>query len=168
MNLQTSQARWLFFVDSIKLLSGTVLMVRFNACLIIASDEWVSCRKRNDRMIHRFSDVPRCMIFRHSLFSMPRRFGYAPRSMTNVRLRHGRTAMKDQHFAAFILDVETWLLEDAQGPQGFAGLGLDGHISSLYVRSNCVRQGVGKRLRPLSMSKRTSHSSRLHGSKPVQ
>ena len=31
-------------------------------------------------------------------------------------------------------------------PKGLQAFGLDGHISSLYVRSNCVRQGVGKRL----------------------
>ena len=55
-------------------------------------------------------------------------------------------AAKEERFAPFILDVETWILEDARGPAGFGGMGADGHIASLYVRADCARQGVGRML----------------------
>lgn len=50
------------------------------------------------------------------------------------------------HFRRFILGVSTYVAEDDRGIVGFAGLGSDGHVTSVYVRQDCVRQGLGSRL----------------------
>jgi putative acetyltransferase len=47
------------------------------------------------------------------------------------------------YFRDFILGVTTYLAENDTGILGFAGLGDDGHVASVYVRHDCLRQGIG-------------------------
>lgn len=49
-------------------------------------------------------------------------------------------------FRQFILGVSTYVAEDDRGIVGFAGLGSDGHVASVYVRQDCIRQGIGSYL----------------------
>lgn len=49
-------------------------------------------------------------------------------------------------FRAFVLGPETLVLEDDTGLVGFAGWRPDGHVASLYVRPDRMRQGHGQRL----------------------
>ena len=72
-------------------------------------------------------------------------------------------ALKEQEFASFILDAETWISEDELGPTGFAGLKMNGHISSLYVREDCVRQGIGNALLNHLLQRAKAHGiSKVH------
>ena len=49
-------------------------------------------------------------------------------------------------FREFILRPRTFVAEDASGPLGFCGLEPDGHIASVYVRGDRLREGIGTRL----------------------
>lgn len=49
-------------------------------------------------------------------------------------------------FRQFILGAATYLAEDDRGVVGFAGLETNGHVASVYVRQDCIRQGVGSYL----------------------
>jgi putative acetyltransferase len=49
-------------------------------------------------------------------------------------------------FQQFILGVTTYVAADDRGLVGFAGLGLDGHVASAYVRHDCLSQGIGSAL----------------------
>jgi len=49
-------------------------------------------------------------------------------------------------FRQFILQPVTYIIEDESGIVGFAGIAEDGHIASLYVRSDRGRQGIGSLL----------------------
>ena len=49
-------------------------------------------------------------------------------------------------FEEFVAIPRTIVAEDETGPVGFAGLEEDGHVVSLYVRSDRARRGVGARL----------------------
>jgi len=52
-------------------------------------------------------------------------------------------------FARYILDADTWLAEDGEGPRGFCGVavhGAVGEVHSLYVRAALTRQGLGSAL----------------------
>ena len=72
-------------------------------------------------------------------------------------------ALKKQEFASFILDVETWVSEDELGPSGFAGLKMNGHVSSLYVRKDCARQGIGNALLNHLLQRARDHGiSKVH------
>ncbi len=55
-------------------------------------------------------------------------------------------AQETERFSAFILDAWTLVAEDDSGLLGFAGLGADGHVTSLYVAPAAARRGVGSRL----------------------
>lgn len=55
-------------------------------------------------------------------------------------------ALNKRHFRKFILDVTTFLAVDETGILGFAGIGKDGHIASVYVRHDALHQGVGTAL----------------------
>ncbi|MDJ1168148.1 GNAT family N-acetyltransferase [Roseofilum sp. BLCC_M154] len=55
-------------------------------------------------------------------------------------------ALNKRHFRKFILDVTTFVAVDEMGILGFAGIDKDGHIASLYVRHDCLHQGVGTAL----------------------
>lgn len=52
-------------------------------------------------------------------------------------------------FARYVLDAETWLDEDGEGPRGFCGVAVQGdlgEVHSLYVRATLTRQGLGSAL----------------------
>jgi putative acetyltransferase len=52
-------------------------------------------------------------------------------------------------FARYILEADTWVAEDSEGPRGFCGVAVHGPIGevhSLYVRAALTRQGVGTAL----------------------
>ncbi|MDJ1177176.1 GNAT family N-acetyltransferase [Roseofilum capinflatum] len=55
-------------------------------------------------------------------------------------------ALNKRHFRKFILDVTTFVAVNEAEILGFAGIGLDGHIASLYVRHDCLHQGIGTAL----------------------
>lgn len=46
-------------------------------------------------------------------------------------------------FRQFILEVTTYVAEDDTGMLGFSGIGDDGHVASVYVRHDCLHQGIG-------------------------
>ena len=46
-------------------------------------------------------------------------------------------------FHQFILGVTTYVAEDDTGILGFAGIGDDGYVASVYVRHNCLHRGIG-------------------------
>jgi putative acetyltransferase len=48
-----------------------------------------------------------------------------------------------EQFARFILAVTTFVAEDSSGIVGFAGIGDEGHITSVYVRHDALGQGIG-------------------------
>jgi putative acetyltransferase len=50
------------------------------------------------------------------------------------------------YFYQFIFDATTYIWEDETGIVGFSGLQSNGHITSLYIRHDRVRQGIGKYL----------------------
>ena len=50
------------------------------------------------------------------------------------------------HFRQFILGVNTFVATDKTGILGFAGIGESGHVTSTYVRHDCLHQGVGSTL----------------------
>ncbi|PSN16801.1 GNAT family N-acetyltransferase [filamentous cyanobacterium CCT1] len=49
-------------------------------------------------------------------------------------------------FRQFILGVTTYIAEDDTGIVGFTGIGEDGYVASIYVRHDCLRQGIGSTL----------------------
>lgn len=49
-------------------------------------------------------------------------------------------------FEAYVLQADTWLAEDAEGPLGFCGIDAQGEVRSLYVRAGHTRQGLGSLL----------------------
>lgn len=53
---------------------------------------------------------------------------------------------REEDFRAFVLDPHTLVAEDESGIVGFGGLYEDGHLASLYVRSDRTRHGVGTAL----------------------
>lgn len=58
----------------------------------------------------------------------------------------GRLWPRYAPFRQFILGAATYLAEDDRGVVGFAGLETNGHVASVYVRQDCIRQGVGSYL----------------------
>ncbi|NEP18897.1 MAG: GNAT family N-acetyltransferase [Leptolyngbya sp. SIO4C1] len=49
-------------------------------------------------------------------------------------------------FRAFILEVTTFVACDRASILGFAGIDSNGHIASVYVRHDCLHQGIGSAL----------------------
>ncbi|WP_268742007.1 GNAT family N-acetyltransferase [Nostoc sp. PCC 7524] len=49
-------------------------------------------------------------------------------------------------FQQFILKPTTFIATDETGILGFAGIAEDGHVTSAYVRSDRIRQGIGSTL----------------------
>jgi len=49
-------------------------------------------------------------------------------------------------FQQFILKATTFIASDESGILGFAGIAADGHVTSTYVRSDRIRQGIGSTL----------------------
>lgn len=65
-------------------------------------------------------------------------------------------------FRQFILAVTTFVAIDNTGILGFAGIDEDGHVASVYVRQDCIRQGVGSTLMQAVLDyARADHISRL-------
>ena len=56
------------------------------------------------------------------------------------------STLDTEQFEAFILGVQTYVAETAAGIVGFSGLADDGHVASLYVRHDCLNQGIGSDL----------------------
>ncbi|NEQ48153.1 MAG: GNAT family N-acetyltransferase [Leptolyngbya sp. SIOISBB] len=56
------------------------------------------------------------------------------------------STLDTEQFEAFILDVQTYVAETTAGIVGFSGLAADGHVASLYVRQDCLKQGIGSAL----------------------
>lgn len=54
--------------------------------------------------------------------------------------------LDEEAFQQFILNVTTYVAEAETGILGFAGLGQDGRIASLYVRHTVVGRGIGSTL----------------------
>ncbi|MGB5972382.1 MAG: GNAT family N-acetyltransferase [Nodosilinea sp.] len=46
-------------------------------------------------------------------------------------------------FRQLILGVTTYIAENETGAVGFAGIGEDGYVASVYVRHDCLHQGIG-------------------------
>lgn len=71
----------------------------------------------------------------------------APPLYTAEQVHAWATAPLDSSkFRAFILEPLTLVAEDQSGITGFAGLEPDGHVQSLYVRHDRMRQGIASRL----------------------
>jgi len=49
-------------------------------------------------------------------------------------------------FHQFILGVTTYVAVDDTGTVGFAGIGEDGYVASIYVRHDCLHRGIGSTL----------------------
>ncbi|MBE9209735.1 GNAT family N-acetyltransferase [Nostoc sp. LEGE 06077] len=49
-------------------------------------------------------------------------------------------------FKQFILAATTFIATDETGILGFAGIAEEGHVTSTYVRSDLIRQGIGSTL----------------------
>ncbi|MFQ5569646.1 MAG: GNAT family N-acetyltransferase [Rhodothermales bacterium] len=69
-------------------------------------------------------------------------------------------ARKDT-FCRFILESITYVAEDESGVLGFCGLSDSGHIASLYVRSDCTRQGIGSKLLATALDQAVKRGIRI-------
>jgi putative acetyltransferase len=68
------------------------------------------------------------------------------------------------HFSQLIFQATTFVLEDATGILGFAGIVDDGHVASVYVRHDCVGQGIGSQLMQIVLDQaQTNGMRRLYG-----
>ena len=73
------------------------------------------------------------------------------------------SATETEAFHRFILDATTLVALDSEGIAGFGGLAEDGHITALYVRYDCLRQGVGSALMEEILKRaRERHLPRLY------
>lgn len=73
-----------------------------------------------------------------------------------------RFAQDAPAFADYVLRATTWLAADAQGPLGFCGIDAEGEVSSLYVRAEATRSGLGSALLAHAMGvARSQGQSRL-------
>lgn len=72
------------------------------------------------------------------------------------------TSETDQ-FRAFILQATTFVATNHTGILGFAGIAEDGHVTSAYVRQDCIHQGIGSALmRNLLEYAQNHHMQRLY------
>ncbi|MGR3278311.1 GNAT family N-acetyltransferase [Acaryochloris marina NIES-2412] len=55
-------------------------------------------------------------------------------------------ASETNQFRAFILQATTFVARNHTGILGFAGIAEDGHVTSAYVRQDCIHQGIGSAL----------------------
>lgn len=73
-----------------------------------------------------------------------------------------------EQFQRFILGVKTYVAESANEIVGFGGLAADGHVASLYVRHDCLGQGIGSGiLAYLIEQAKCDRSSRLYAEASV-
>jgi len=71
----------------------------------------------------------------------------APQKYTPAQTQAWASSADDRNsFCQFILEVTTYVIQDETGILGFAGIATDGHISSVYVRSDRIHQGIGSAL----------------------
>lgn len=61
-------------------------------------------------------------------------------------------------FRQFILQATTFIATDETGILGFAGIAEDGHVTSAYVRSDRIRQGIGSTLMQTLLDYAKSHN----------
>lgn len=85
------------------------------------------------------ADVPElAVLYRQTVLT------HGPQHYTPEQTRAwAASAAVTDSFRAFILGVTTYVAEDDTGLVGFAGIGTDGHIASIYVRCDRLRQGIG-------------------------
>ncbi|MGB3295277.1 MAG: GNAT family N-acetyltransferase [Phormidesmis sp.] len=68
-----------------------------------------------------------------------------------------------EHFHQFVLAATTFVAKKDTDILGFAGIKADGHVASVYVRHDCIRQGVGSALMRAVLGYAQSHNiGRLH------
>ncbi|MEO0986361.1 MAG: GNAT family N-acetyltransferase [Cyanobacteria bacterium J06639_14] len=72
---------------------------------------------------------------------------HAPQHYTSAQTEAWAAATTDSdRFRHLILGVTTYIVADDTSILGFAGIGEDGYVASVYVRHDCIRQGIGSRL----------------------
>lgn len=88
------------------------------------------------------SDLPQlAALYRQTVWTI------APQKYTPAQTQAWASFAEDRdHFRQFILEGTTYVAEDKTGMLGFAGIAADGHVSSVYVRSDCIHQGIGSAL----------------------
>lgn len=64
------------------------------------------------------------------------------------------------HFHPFVLAATTFVAENDTGILGFAGIRMDGHVASAYVRHDCLHQGIGSALMQTMLDYAQSHEIR--------
>lgn len=70
----------------------------------------------------------------------------------------------NDRFRHFILEATTYVVEDETGIVGFAGIEKNGHVSSAYVRSDRIHQGIGSKLMQILLDHAAQHHIvRLYG-----
>ncbi|MGB7086117.1 MAG: GNAT family N-acetyltransferase, partial [Phormidesmis sp.] len=67
-------------------------------------------------------------------------------------------AAESAQFRAFICQSATFVAEDTTGLLGFAGIAEDGHVTSTYVRYDCIHQGIGSALMNTILEYAQSHA----------
>jgi putative acetyltransferase len=65
-----------------------------------------------------------------------------------------------EQFHQFILGVNTFVTTDDTSILGFAGIGEDGHVASVYVRHDSLHQGIGSALMQAVLDYAQNH--RIH------
>jgi putative acetyltransferase len=92
-------------------------------------------------------------LFRQSVLST------APQRYTLAQTQAWAAFATDaDHFRQFILEPTTYVATDATGIVGFAGIALDGHVTSTYVRGDRIRQGIGSALMQVILDQASSDS----------
>lgn len=72
---------------------------------------------------------------------------HAPRYYSAEQTQAWAAAPADRdRFTRFILAVTTVVIADETGILGFAGIGTDGHVASVYVRGDRLGHGLGSML----------------------
>lgn len=70
----------------------------------------------------------------------------APQSYSHSQTQMWASFASNEDFDQFILKPTTFVVIDERGVLGFAGIAKDGHVTSVYVRRDRVRQGIGSLL----------------------
>lgn len=66
-------------------------------------------------------------------------------------------ASETTQFRAFILQATTFVAANHTGILGFAGIAEDGHVTSAYVRHDCIHKGIGSALMKTILEYAQSH-----------
>ena len=97
------------------------------------------------------SDLPELAnLFRQTVLAI------APQQYTPAQTQTWASFAADtDQFCQFIMTPATYLATDDTGILGFAGLSSNGHVASVYVRYDCIHQGVGSTLMQVILEKAT-------------